>query len=636
MASFSAVIFVCTLVFLGIAEAGYDYREALSKNILFYEAQRSGKLPPTQRVTWRADSGLSDGIANGINLIGGYYDAGDNVKFGLPMAYTVTMLSWSVIEYRNQLQDSEELDNALEAIKWGTDYLLKAHPEPNVLYGQVGDGTSDHYCWQRPEDMTTSRNAYKIDSTNPGSDLAGETAAAMAAASMAFMDSNSTYSWDLLRHAKQLFKFANKYRGKYDSSITNVQKFYGSISGYDDELLWAASWLHRTTGDQKYFRYLIKNAVSMGGTEWSMTQFSWDNKYAGVQVLASMFLMQGKGGKHKAVLQQYQEKAEFFMCSCLQKNGYSVQRTPGGLLHWQKWNNIHFVTTASFLLTVYSDYLSSAGKNLQCPYGNAMPSELLAMAKSQVDYVLGDNPRATSYMVGFGLIYPGQVHHRGASIVSYKVNPSFVSCKGGYDSWFSRQSSDPNVLVGAIVGGPDENDNFADERDNYEQTEPTTYNNAPMVGVLARLQYGNIENNQLEQDTVPEPETGSNPQPGKQNPEYNSLPVPEQGSPPPPVRQDNSLVAIFHTITHSWSENGRTYYRYSLEITNKSPYQTITTLSLSIEGLYGPIWGLSKGDSNIYSFPKWLKSLPPGQSMDVVYIQAAPQAIVKIASYQLG
>ena len=28
--------------------------------------------------------------------MGGYYDAGDNVKYGLPMAFTVTTLAWGV------------------------------------------------------------------------------------------------------------------------------------------------------------------------------------------------------------------------------------------------------------------------------------------------------------------------------------------------------------------------------------------------------------------------------------------------------------------------------------------------------------------------------------------------------------
>lgn len=69
---------------------------------------------------------------------------------------------------------------------------------------QVGDGDTDHYCWQRPEDMTTSRQAYKIDENNPGSDLAGETAAAMAAASIVFKKTNPHYSHLLLHHAQQV------------------------------------------------------------------------------------------------------------------------------------------------------------------------------------------------------------------------------------------------------------------------------------------------------------------------------------------------------------------------------------------------------------------------------------------------
>lgn len=69
---------------------------------------------------------------------------------------------------------------------------------------EVGDGASDHYCWERPEDMTTSRTAYSIDEQHPGSDLAAETAAALAAAATAFNPYNSSYSSLLLLHAKQV------------------------------------------------------------------------------------------------------------------------------------------------------------------------------------------------------------------------------------------------------------------------------------------------------------------------------------------------------------------------------------------------------------------------------------------------
>lgn len=174
-----------------------------------------------------------------MDLVGGYYDAGDNVKFGLPMAFTVTMLAWGVIQYEKQMSDAGEYQHALEAIKWGTDYFIKAHTQPNVLWVQVthyscgissriaivdsawdiyrilnyiitirhfqvGDGYTDHYCWQRPEDMTTSRQAYKVDEKNPGSDVAGETAAALAAASIVFRRTNPHYSYLLLHHAKEV------------------------------------------------------------------------------------------------------------------------------------------------------------------------------------------------------------------------------------------------------------------------------------------------------------------------------------------------------------------------------------------------------------------------------------------------
>lgn len=68
----------------------------------------------------------------------------------------------------------------------------------------MGDGDSDHYCWERAEDMTTPRTAYKLDPSHPGSDLAGEAAAALAAASLAFKPYDSSYSNLLLVHAKQV------------------------------------------------------------------------------------------------------------------------------------------------------------------------------------------------------------------------------------------------------------------------------------------------------------------------------------------------------------------------------------------------------------------------------------------------
>jgi hypothetical protein len=53
---------------------GYLYKNALHASLLFYEAQRCGKLPPGQRVKWRGDSMLNDGQDVGLDLTGGYFD----------------------------------------------------------------------------------------------------------------------------------------------------------------------------------------------------------------------------------------------------------------------------------------------------------------------------------------------------------------------------------------------------------------------------------------------------------------------------------------------------------------------------------------------------------------------------------
>lgn len=104
-----------------------DYKDALQKSILFLEAQRSGKLSSgSNRIWWRGDSALTDGEMENVDLVGGYYDAGDNVKYGLPMAFTVTMLAWGALHYGNELAAAGELDNVRDAIRWGTDYFIKA------------------------------------------------------------------------------------------------------------------------------------------------------------------------------------------------------------------------------------------------------------------------------------------------------------------------------------------------------------------------------------------------------------------------------------------------------------------------------------------------------------------------------
>lgn len=62
------------LAITSVTTSNYDYKRVLHLSLLFYEAQRSGHLPPNNRIPWRGDSALNDRGENGEDLTGGYYD----------------------------------------------------------------------------------------------------------------------------------------------------------------------------------------------------------------------------------------------------------------------------------------------------------------------------------------------------------------------------------------------------------------------------------------------------------------------------------------------------------------------------------------------------------------------------------
>lgn len=107
----------------------------------------AGPLTKKNGIPWRGDSCLHDGstlsdVKGG--LVGGYYDAGDNIKFHFPMAFSMTLLSWSVIEYGHKYKAIGEYDHVTDIIKWGTDYLLRTFNSSATtitkMYSQVIEG----------------------------------------------------------------------------------------------------------------------------------------------------------------------------------------------------------------------------------------------------------------------------------------------------------------------------------------------------------------------------------------------------------------------------------------------------------------------------------------------------------------
>ena len=395
----------------------------------------------------------------GIDLTGGYYDAGDNVKFNFPQASALTLVAWSGVEFADGYKKAGQWDQLLDMVKWGADYFVKCHSGKNELYVQVGDGQIDHGHWYPPEYMDYEYPSFKIDAENPGSEVAAETASSLAAASILFKDVDSSYSETLAKHAVEIYDFADQYRGDYTKAVPGAQAYYQSFNGYNDELVFGAMWIYRLTGDEKYYEKFKAIADAQYGDQdpkkysGSTGPISWDDKRPGAYILAAL-----------VTKEQSRMNEAYRYCDAI----ISQPKTPGGLWYssLSQWASNRYAANAASMVAVFASIL---------PETDTKRQKYIDFVKSQIDYILGDNPAGVNYVVGAEVNSPRAVHHRGAS--------------GTFDALDKNAKPDYNIytLYGALAGGPGKDDSYKDSRDNYQMNEVALDYNAGFQLCLAAL-----------------------------------------------------------------------------------------------------------------------------------------------------
>lgn len=448
----------------GQGDGPFNYGEALQKGITFYYAQRAGDLPEEYPLNWRGDAfnfeleqenGQYDVDAGILNR---YMDAGDTVTFVLPITSAMTLMTWSGIEFEDGFRDSNQMDELMDTLRWHADWCVAAHPEPNVFVGQIGQGPESHAFWG-PAEIHTEAVGYRpkiwwLTPDNPGSEPVGEASAFLAAASILFQEEDAAYAATLLQHARELYSFANTYRATYNNAIPNISSYYNSYSGYMDELAWSAAWLYRATGESSYLDDAREHfAAASPNPNWSQ---SWGGKINGAACLLAG--LTGEAQFRNAVEQHLDHW----------QPGGGVTYTSGGLAWLDTWGSLRYAANTSFIAFAYAEMVGD-------PDGRYR-----SFGESQINYMLGDNPRNSSYVCGFGVNPPVRPHHVHA-----------------HGSW-NNQISDPNPnrhrLWGALVGGPASADDFdyVDDRSDYVANEVSCDYNAGFVASLGWLarEYG--------------------------------------------------------------------------------------------------------------------------------------------------
>jgi hypothetical protein len=438
----------------------FNYHEVLQKAITFYDAQRAGRYDG--RLDWRSDAFTTElAQENGTYEVGPgildrYMDAGDTPTFVLPITSSMTTLAWSGVDFADGWQRAGQRDELEAALRFHADWCMAAHPEPDVFCGQIGQGGPSHAFWGPPE-IHGQATGYApkiwwLNESNPGSEPAGEAAAFLAAMSMFIASTDSDYAAECLGHARELYAFANEHRGTYVDSIPDAVPFYNSWSGYWDELAWAASWLHRATGEAGYLADAEAHfLVASPDPNWAQ---SWDGKINGTALLLT----------HLTGDASYRSRIEQNLDNWLP--GGTVRYTPGGLAWLDTWGSLRYAANASFLAFAHAEL-------------NGDPSGVYReFGQSQLDYMLGDNPRESSYVCGFGENPPRSPHHRGAH--------------GSWNNDIEDAGPNRHVLWGALVGGPDLSDQYVDDRGDYIANEVACDYNAGFTAAMARMarEYG--------------------------------------------------------------------------------------------------------------------------------------------------
>ncbi len=167
------------------------FADVVTRGLEVFDSNADGEEPSS----YHEPSHLNDRrskIANGpdkgdrVNVLGGWMDAGDQLKFTVTTAYATLLLE---VAHANQPGAASEIGVAATI---GRRFLLKAHPRPGVFVAQVGHTNADHHAGFRDptvddtsdDERRKHRPSYVLTNATGGSDVAAFTAAALATASI--------------------------------------------------------------------------------------------------------------------------------------------------------------------------------------------------------------------------------------------------------------------------------------------------------------------------------------------------------------------------------------------------------------------------------------------------------------------
>jgi hypothetical protein len=265
----------------------------------FMRQQRCGDNPWLNAKCHQADGQTAYGpmpAGTPIEARGGWHDAADLLKYLLTSgnATAQMLLAYTLAPgcLKDQVNDlgrpgANGLPDVLDEAKWGLDWLLKLHPQPDQLFHQVADDR-DHYGWRLPQDdqadygwgrggprvvyfangQPQGLQAYQSESTGLAN-LAGRYAAAMGLACQIWKDHPQlrAFAQRCLQAGREVYALGRRHEGVQQGNSFRAPYRYAETTWADD-MEWGAAELYRATGDAAYLKDALGYARQAATVSW--------------------------------------------------------------------------------------------------------------------------------------------------------------------------------------------------------------------------------------------------------------------------------------------------------------------------------------------------------------------------------
>ncbi len=306
----------------------------------FMRQQRCGYNPFFDEVCHQHDGRVMGGVPGSsipdstyVDLTGGWHDAGDQLKYLITGSNATArmimafQLNPSVFKDKFNAMGQPGMNgiaDVLDEAKWGLDWILKLHPDKNVLIHQVADDR-DHVGWKLPmddpSDFGWGKNSYRVGYLATGApqglnkykssatgiaNLAGRSAAALALGYQVWNQNkyDGLFARRCLIAAEELYAMAKKQPGYQQGNSYGAPYRYNEDT-WTDDMEWAATELYKATRNPTYLKDAKYYAELTGELSWIQKDTSAHYQYYPFLNIAHYALHQVADPIYKKKLETY-------------------------------------------------------------------------------------------------------------------------------------------------------------------------------------------------------------------------------------------------------------------------------------------------------------------------------------------